>query len=77
MTVRVYHFDPRHNIFFQKNRFTGMGKFATCSYTVVSKKLYKFQSVELRKLSVFGGQLNITKQGSHALWCVAVFLVRI
>ena len=26
MTVRVCHFDPRHDIIFQKNRFTGMGK---------------------------------------------------
>lgn len=26
MTVRVYHFDPGHDIIFQKNRFTGMGK---------------------------------------------------
>lgn len=26
MTVRAYHFDPGHDIIFQKNRFTGMGK---------------------------------------------------
>lgn len=26
MTVCVYHFDPRHDIIFQKNRLTGMGK---------------------------------------------------